>query len=78
MEKGLEVCNSGFWAFGRREVARNHMGTRLCQSMDYRLVDITRLQVLPRAPKRQLQGCLFFVVGDGFPVPFVAKTAKTP
>ena len=35
-------------------------------------VDITRLQVPPRAPKRQLKGCLFFCQS------MVAKTAKTP
>ena len=35
-------------------------------------VDITRLQVPPRAPKRQLQGCLFFCQS------ILAKTDKTP
>ena len=72
MEKGLEVCNSGFWVFGRREVARNRIGTRLCQSMDHRLVDITRLQVPPRPPKRQSKDCLFFCQY------ILAKTAKIP
>ena len=37
-----------------------------------RTVDITRIQVPPRAPKRQSKGCLFFCQS------ILAKTVKTP
>ena len=58
--------NANF-AFGRSAIQvgeRSTLGnlkTRLCIALLAVLVDITRLQVPPRSPKRQSKGCLFFV-----------------
>ena len=67
-----KACNCSFWASGRRTVAQTGKSTCPCQPMEGELVDITRLQVPPRAPKRQLKGCLFFCQS------ILAKTAKIP
>jgi hypothetical protein len=40
--------------------------------MDFIIGFVRKLQVPPRAPKRQLKGCLFFCQS------MVAQTAKTP
>ena len=54
-------------AFGRSAIqvggrsTLGHLKTRLCIALLAVLVDITRLQVPPRSPKRQSKGCLFFV-----------------
>ena len=50
-------------AFGDRVGGRSTLGcgkTRLCIALLGVSVDITRLQVPPRPPKRQSKGCLFF------------------
>ena len=44
-------CDCSFWATGRREVGSVQKNTCPCQSIEARSVDITRLQVPPRAPK---------------------------
>ena len=46
-----KACDIGFLTDGRREVARNRIGTRLCQSMDRRLEGVRSLQVPPSRNK---------------------------
>ena len=65
-------CDSCFLSSGRRAVDQKQKKAGLCQSMDCRLVYITRIQVPPRPPKRQSKGCLFFCQY------ILAKTAKIP
>ena len=67
-----KVCDSGFWPSGRRVVGQKQKKVGPCQSIKGKWVDITRLQVPPRPPKRQSKGCLFFCQS------ILAKTAKTP
>ena len=62
-------------AFGGRVGGRSTLGwhkTRLCFARLGVSVDITRVQVPPRPPKRQSKGCLFFCQS------ILAKTVKTP
>ena len=62
-------------AFGDRGGGRSTLGwskTRFSIARLGVLVDITRLQVPPRPPKRQSKGCLFFCQS------ILAKTVKTP
>ena len=62
-------------AFGDRVGERSTLGwskTRLCIALLGVPVDITRLQVPPRPPKRQSKDCLFFCQS------MVVKTVKTP
>ena len=70
--RSSKACDCIFGVTGRRVVAKTGENTRLCQSIEGEAVDITRLQVPPRPPKRQSKGCLFFCQS------ILAKTVKTP
>ena len=70
-----EVARLAITAFGDRVGGRSTLGwskTRLSIARLGVSVDITRLQVPPRPPKRQSKGCLFFCQS------ILAKTVKTP
>ena len=45
-----KACDDGFWSAGRRVVVLKRQNTGPCQSIEGEAVDITRLQVPPRAP----------------------------
>ena len=70
-----EVARLAITAFGDRVGGRSTLGwskTRLSIARLGVSVDITRLQVPPRPPKRQSKDCLFFYQS------ILAKTVKTP
>ena len=70
-----EVARLAIAAFDGQVGERSALGrlkTRLYIAQLGTLVDITRLQVPPRPPKRQSKGCLFFCQS------ILAKTVKTP
>ena len=70
-----EVARLAITAFGDQVGERSTLGcgkTRLSIARLGVSVDITRLQVPPRPPKRQSKGCLFFCQS------ILAKTVKTP
>ena len=70
-----EVARLATTAFGDQVGERSALGrlkTRLSIDVLARSVDITRLQVPPRPPKRQSKDCLFFCQS------MVVKTVKTP
>ena len=80
--KGLSPCRA-VWEVARLAItalgdqvgersAKRRPKTRLSIDVLARLVDITRLRVPPRPPKRQSKGCLFFCQS------ILAKTAKPP
>ena len=70
-----EVARLAITAFGDQVGERSTLGwskTRLSIARLGVSVDITRLQVPPRPPKRQSKGCLFFCQS------ILAKTVITP
>ena len=70
-----EVARLAITAFGDQVGGRSTLvwsKTRLSIARLGVSVDITRLQVPPRPPKRQSKGCLFFCQS------ILAKTVKTP
>ena len=71
----VEVAKLAKWVFGSHVGERSTKGGRITLASDdvlTKAVDITRLQIPPRAPKRQSKDCLFFCQ------PSLAKTVKTP
>ena len=75
LPKPVEVAKLAKWFFGSHVGERSTKGglnTRNSKEVLDKAVDITRLQVPPRAPERQSKGCLFFCQS------ILAKISKTP
>ena len=66
------VAKPVFVSYVGKSSAEGGRGTVASDDVLTKLVYITRLQVPPRAPKRQSKGCLFFCQY------ILAKTDKTP